>query len=118
MRPVNVTERLQRLGGLFASRNAEYKNNYRKFGGIVHQITGPVKLETADDFNRFALFVQVVAKVTRYGHNFANGGHPDSLDDCSVYAQMLREVDDGITMSTPHKELMKHYSGDGRHDHT
>lgn len=107
MRPVNVPERLQRLGGLFASRNAEYKNNYRKFGGIVHQITGPVKLETADDFNRFALFVQVVAKITRYGHNFANRGHADSLDDCSVYSQMLAEVDDSIRLNEGRKALQK-----------
>lgn len=107
--PKTVPERLEALASLFRTRNAEYKNNYRTFGGIIKQITGPVTLETEDDFNRFALFVQVVAKVTRYGHNFNNGGHPDSLDDASVYSQMLREVDESVRANAPRKGLEKIY---------
>lgn len=89
-----VPERLDALGTLFKQRNEEYQQNYRRFGSIVRAITGKVILQTDEDFNRFALLVQIVAKVSRYGHSFEAGGHADSLDDASVYCQMLREVDD------------------------
>jgi hypothetical protein len=36
----------------------------------------------------------MASKLARYANNFFTGGHADSLEDISVYAQMLREVDD------------------------
>lgn len=53
-----------------------------------------LSLNTAEDFNRFALFVQLMHKLTRYAQALKTGGHRDSLDDLSVYAQMLAAVDE------------------------
>jgi hypothetical protein len=40
------------------------------------------------------LQVHRVTKETRYACNFDRGGHQDSLEDISVYAQMAAETDD------------------------
>jgi hypothetical protein len=52
-----------------------------------------VELSTPADFTRFALFCQAHGKLVRYASTFAQGGHPDSLDDNSVYSQLLKFVD-------------------------
>jgi hypothetical protein len=52
-----------------------------------------VQLNTASDFTRFALFCQAHGKLVRYASTFSEGGHQDSLDDSSVYAQLLKFVD-------------------------
>jgi hypothetical protein len=53
-----------------------------------------VELKSPGDFTRFALFAQAHGKLCRYAATFAAGGHPDSLDDTSVYAQLLKFVDE------------------------
>jgi hypothetical protein len=53
-----------------------------------------VELSTPSDFTRFALFCQAHGKLIRYAARFAQGGHPDSLDDASVYSQLLKFVDE------------------------
>jgi len=90
-----VDQRLTDLGKLFKQRNALYGDNYKLFGKIMVLMfqNKPVTLTTEADFNRFALYVQIVGKVTRYANQFAKGGHEDSLDDNSVYSQMLQEID-------------------------
>lgn len=89
-----VPEMLAALGDLYRKRNKLYKNNYKHFGTVMFgMFPNGVTLRTAEEFNRFAIFVQLVAKLTRYGQSFADGGHVDSLDDTSVYAQMLQEYD-------------------------
>jgi hypothetical protein len=57
---------------------------------------GPVTLTTADDWNRMALFFHCADKLARYAGSFHRGGHVDSLDDNSVYSQMLQEFDDDV----------------------
>lgn len=89
-----VPERLADLGALYRERNALYGDNYKQFGHVMARLfPGGVQLKTADDFNRFALFMHVQHKISRYAQQFAGGGHPDSLDDAAVYAQMLQEID-------------------------
>jgi hypothetical protein len=53
-----------------------------------------VELKSPSDFTRFALFAQAHGKLCRYAARFAAGGHPDSLDDTAVYAQLLKFVDE------------------------
>ena len=55
---------------------------------------GPVTLTTEDDFTRFKNLTQVVDKLHRYCVNFSKGGHPDSLDDLAVYAQIQAYMDE------------------------
>lgn len=92
----NVAKKLTALADLYDQRAKIYGDNYKLFGKIMVEIFQGkgVMLNTAEDFNRFAIFVQVVSKVTRYGNQFSKGGHPDSLDDGAVYSMMLRELDE------------------------
>lgn len=89
-----VPEALAALGKLFEERNALYKDNYKNFGRtLMGLFPNGITLTTEEQFNRFALFLQLVHKNSRYAHSIATGGHADSLDDISVYSQMLQEYD-------------------------
>lgn len=90
----SVPQALADLGALFEERNALYKNNYFHFGEVLTgMFPEGLTLKTAEEFNRFALFLQIVHKSTRYANAMLSGGHADSCDDTSVYSQMLREFD-------------------------
>lgn len=94
---VSVPDRLQALGDLYRERNKLYGSNYKHFGHIlVGMYPEGVTLKTAEEFNRFALLLQLMHKLTRYARSVNNGGHLDSLDDLAVYAQMMAEYDDDI----------------------
>lgn len=91
---VSVDERLRCLAALYEERQAMYGDNYKRFGDVMHALfPNGLVLNDAHDFNRFGLFVQMVYKQTRYAAQYEDGGHPDSLDDLSVYTQMLCEID-------------------------
>lgn len=95
-----VPEMLREAAKLYEERNKLYGDNYKRFGSIMMGLfPSGVFLQNADDFNRMGVFVQIVAKVTRYGNLFTRGGHNDTLDDTAVYAAMLRELDDDIRRS-------------------
>ena len=90
-----VPERLADLGALYKERNALYKDNYKRFGDtLVSLFPEGITLKTAEEFNRFCLFLQLQHKMSRYAHSVKTGGHADSLDDITVYAQMTAEYDD------------------------
>lgn len=90
-----VPDRLAALGMLYLERNKLYKDNYKHFGKVLAGLfPAGISLKTEEEFNRFALFLQIIHKTTRYSNALLDGGHVDSLDDISVYAQMLQEVDD------------------------
>ncbi len=89
-----VPEMLAELAELYKQRNVLYDNNYKMFGyAMIAMFPEGVTLKSVDDFNRFGIFVQIISKATRYGQQFNNGGHADSLDDVAVYSQMLQELD-------------------------
>lgn len=89
-----VASQLENAAAIYQQRYELYGDNYKRFGPIMAAMfPDGLTLKTADDFGRFGLFVQVMSKTTRYGNMFTAGGHVDSLDDISVYAQMLQEVD-------------------------
>ena len=89
-----VPEMLRECAETYEQRNALYKDNYKKFGAVMQALfAGGFEIKTDADFNRLGMVVQIVGKLTRYTVNFNNGGHDDSLLDLSVYAQMLRELD-------------------------
>ena len=97
-----VAKSLRELGVIFDDRAAVYGDNYKHFGTVmIGMFPRGLTLRTADDFNRFSLFALSVVKQTRYAQMFERGGHRDSLDDSSVYNQMLAEVDDIIREKKP-----------------
>lgn len=89
-----VPEMLRQAAGVYEERNALYKDNYKRFGHVMAALFPEgFSLRTADEWNRLGLMVQSVAKLTRAGAQWNDGGHDDSLLDLSVYAQMWREVE-------------------------
>jgi hypothetical protein len=101
---MRADDRLMKLADLYKQRNALYKDNYKRFGKILVQLfPDGLHLKTEEDFNRMAIFLQVVHKITRYAQNATAGGHEDSLDDMAVYAQMLAEYDNDVAVSAAAK---------------
>lgn len=89
-----VPEALAKLALLYKQRNELYGDNYKNFGKLmVAFFPKGVQLLTEEDHSRFALFVHLATKMSRYAEMFSKGGHADSLDDITVYSQMLRELD-------------------------
>ena len=99
--PETVDGALTRLAGLYLERNALYKDNYKKFGMLMVALQnfvpgGSFPTETEDDWNRLCMLFMMASKLSRYCASYMDGGHLDSLDDTSVYAQMLNEIDHEI----------------------
>lgn len=90
-------EALIDLAQVFANRNATYGDNWESAGAFLKTLFPEgVKLSSLDDFVRIGVLVQVAAKLTRYAENWDKGGHTDSLNDLSVYAQILEYIDEQI----------------------
>lgn len=88
---------LQESAEVYRQRNLLYKDNYKKFGRVMHALfPDGLTINSPDLWNRLGLLVQQISKQTRYCENFLSGGHDDSLCDLSVYSAMLREVDEEI----------------------
>jgi hypothetical protein len=87
---------LGELADLYRQRNAIYKDTYKRHGHVMDALfPDGLDIEGVKDFNRLALLDMMIGKLTRYTNNFDKGGHEDSLDDLSVYTQMLKEIDQG-----------------------
>jgi hypothetical protein len=88
-----VPELLHGLAKVYEQRNELYGNNYKR--PFMKQLfPDGVTLQSEEDFIRYGVFVQIIAKVTRYAVQFDCGGHADSLQDLSVYSMMLQELDE------------------------
>ena len=90
-----VVDELEKKARLYAERNKTYGSNYLRFGAIMKALIGETALVVSSehDYNRLGVFVHIVTKLSRYAENWHRGGHDDSLDDISVYAMMLKELD-------------------------
>jgi hypothetical protein len=88
---VKPDERLEKLAILFREKNNLYGDQYLKFGHLMIEFLGPIKIETAHDYNRIMTIFNIFTKLDRYCHVYP-GHHSDSLDDLSIYAQMLQEI--------------------------
>lgn len=76
------------------AREARYGSGSDSLGEALSALFPEgVRLETADDHARYHLFQQVVAKLNRYAHSFAEGGHADSIHDAGNYAKLLEVKD-------------------------
>ena len=103
---MRVDQHLLKLGNLFKRRNDDYGNSYHSFGKIMESFfPDGIKLEGEQDFGRFAILNILIGKMHRYGNNFHKNGHADSLDDISVYAAMLQDLDDGVKPEKLHDFL-------------
>lgn len=95
-------ELLQQSVNTFKERGAVYGNDYERFGRIMKAIfPGGFYFNSAagditQTWTRMNYLIMIINKVARYAENFEKGGHDDSLNDISVYAAMLRHIDQGI----------------------
>lgn len=106
-----VPQRLTELAKLYSERNALYGDDYKMHGKIM-QAFFPVGIElrSVDDFNRYAIFQNLLTKLNRYVANW-DDGHEDSLNDISVYAQMLQELDNDIREKQNQQRSSSHSHG-------
>ena len=90
-----IADKLTKLAELQRSREKTYGFAYQKKGHVMQALFDePVNLGTENSYNRFGILNLIVSKIIRYAENFDDGGHRDSLDDISVYAQILAELDE------------------------
>lgn len=94
-----VPDMLRDAAKIYEERNRMYGDNYKKFGHALQPLMQNIKLKSPEDFNRFGILNQLFSKLTRYANMFDSGGHDDSLDDITVYAQMLKELDQAARMT-------------------
>lgn len=84
---------LEAAAQTFRERNKLYGDNWLHFGDVMlAMFPDGIELKTAEDFNRFVMFTNCIAKATRYAMNITTGGHVDSAHDLSVYAAMLEAI--------------------------
>jgi hypothetical protein len=94
----NAGDLLREAADLFKQRNEQYGPSYFTHGPVLSALFPyGMRLQTPEDFNRFAILNLVVTKLVRYCNNFHFGGHQDSIADLAVYAKMLEEVDARIS---------------------
>lgn len=104
---VKVPDRLTKLGDIYRERNAIYGDTYKNFGAVMKSFfPKPLTLDKEEDWNRIGLFFHLADKLARYSASFPRGvvGHVDSLDDLSVYSQMLQEYDQDVRLGTAVKK--------------
>ena len=94
---MSVSEDLKKLATLYERKNKDYGDAYKKTGEIL-SIMNPLEGDSNSQ-NRTQLFGTMIGKMIRTGNllkadpdktNFE--GIADTLDDLSVYSQMLKEV--------------------------
>jgi len=82
---------------LFDERNAIYKNGWERSGYLMKALfPDGIELKTDEDHARFSLVSMLAAKLSRYCTNFTKGGHEDSIQDLTVYANILFTFDKEI----------------------
>lgn len=92
-----VPDQFNEKAALYKQRNALYGDTYKLQGELMNLLfQGGLDLDGVADHNRYAIFQTMISKMCRYAANFKVGGHEDSLDDISVYAMMLKELDNGL----------------------
>jgi len=94
---ITAADMLREAAKVNELKNDEYGRGYERHGQVMEGLfPDGVTLMSETDFARFALFDLLVVKLVRYAANFSNG-HDDSLLDISVYASLLREMDNEHT---------------------
>ena len=79
---------MEKMLATFLERKQTYGLNYLIIGKVLEQMfPDGVVLKTAEDHNRWHLFLQAQVKMTRLANT--NLTHEDSAHDASVYMAML-----------------------------
>lgn len=98
-----VSEQLRKNADLFEQRNVVYGSNYLSFGHVMMALhPDGLVLDTEDKMNQAGVWFHLVDKMSRYANHINRGmpGHSDSMNDISVYATIMREVDENIALKS------------------
>lgn len=93
---------LQESVKTFRQRGEIYGNDYERFGRIMKAVFpggfyfNAAAVDIEKTWTRMNYLIMIVNKIARYAENFDKGGHDDSLNDISVYAAMLRHIDQNL----------------------
>lgn len=91
---MKANEILREAALTYEERNKVYGDNYKVVGKVMAALfPSGILLKSADDHNRFHIFMLSIVKLTRYVQNWDKGGHQDSIRDNTVYSAMLEEID-------------------------
>ena len=89
---LSVDEILQRAAATYRERNEAYGNQHQRFGSVIGSFfPNGVRLNSHEEFGRFADFTFCVAKLSRYSVNMESGGHKDSAHDLINFAAFLEQ---------------------------
>ncbi len=86
----DITKILLKLIEVQREKEAEYGAAYKRHGNIMAALfPNGITLQTAEDFNFFAIYDLLVVKMNRMASSLVDGEvHMDSLGDISVYSAM------------------------------
>lgn len=91
----SVADSIEHLAELHSERERQYGADYLRAGtSLMGMFPDGLNLVSPADFTRFGLLNRIHDKLLRYAANFNQGGHADTLDDISVYAQLLKHADE------------------------
>ena len=91
---MSPSEFLEESKKIMEDRESQYSSNYLNAGGIRKGFFPKgLKLNTEQDFLRYAMISHAIGKISRYCINFEKGGHEDSLKDAINYLSMLGSID-------------------------
>lgn len=93
-----VPDLLNAAAMTYEERGRKYGDSYRRVGEVMKLLfPDPMSIDTSLGYNRFVCLSMVVQKLCRYAQSAQTGpGDADSLTDLSVYAQMLRTLDNDL----------------------
>lgn len=85
---VRPDEVLESMAATFRERGEVYGDNYLTWGRLMAVLhPDGIDLRSEDDFNRFGMYVWIVAKLQRFASSDLT--HIDSIHDLGAYAAML-----------------------------
>ena len=92
-KPLPVAEVMQEAAKTFEIRQSVYGDNY-KLAALALESFFPdgVPLKTANDHERFHIFMLIVVKLSRYANGWKKP-HQDSIHDAGIYSFMLEAID-------------------------
>lgn len=92
----NPLARLEELAEI-QSQRAEVYGNYKIIGRVMDALyPDGFLVKGPDEWNRIILFLMIQNKLARISNGIPTSSHRDSLDDISIYAQMLANFEDDL----------------------
>jgi len=86
---ITAAELLGVAASTFIERGAVYRDNHDRLANMLAAaFPDGVKLRTPEDHARYALYILIMVKLTRYAVQW-EVGHDDSTVDAAVYCAML-----------------------------